>query len=165
MAKRIIIAWNTTPAKTVRYMKKEIRKAANRPDIQKLANSFLKYPIPEKAIFDFAYNRMAFLEDEENHQDIAPINVSLRDGVGNCVDYTVFIGSLLYALGIPFKMKVVEVEKGEGYGHIYIVTDKYILDPTLGQPLDGSARYARPQQGQFNKEGFFLPLNYLICQY
>lgn len=150
-----ILAKDTSVSKTVGHMKQQIIKAANTTQIKNLAKSFLIYPIPEKAVFNYVYNKVAYVPDEENYQDIRTPQRSLRDGVGNCVDYTVFIGSLLYALKIPFRIKVVEIEQDQGYEHVYIVTNKYALDPCLGQPQDGTADISRPAKGKFNQETIF----------
>lgn len=162
MPERLLLD-NTTVPLTVRHMKSEIRKAATDPQIKSLANSFRQSKCPEKAIFDYAYDNITYIPDEDGFQDIRTPQRALKDGVGNCVDYTVFMGALLYALDIPFRIKVVEIEKGEGFEHVYIETNKYILDPCLGQPQDGTAVIGRPAEGKFNKETFFLITNTTIC--
>jgi len=161
---RITVLSNTTTVKrTVRQIKNEIIKSSKDSQLQLLASSFLKYPVPEKAIFDYVYSKIAYVPDEDDMQDIRTPHRSLHDKVGNCVDYTVILGTLLYILNIPFRIKVVEIEDGYGFEHVYIVTDKYALDPCLGQPQDGTAYYSRPSKGQFNQETFFFPINIMIC--
>lgn len=149
-----ILSNKTDVPKTIGHMQKQIKKAAADPQIQDLARTFLIFPIPEKAIFNYVYDEVTYVPDEGDYQDIRTPQRSLRDHVGNCVDYTVLIGSLLYALDIPFNIKVAEIEKEQGFEHVYIVTDKYIMDPCIGQPQDGSAIYKRPAKGKFNKETY-----------
>lgn len=150
-----ILANKTDVTKTVTHMRSQIEKAAANPKIQSLAQTFLIYPIPEKAIFNYVYEQVAYVPDEGDYQDIRTPQRSLKDHVGNCVDYTVLMGSLLMALRIPFQIKVVEVEPDYGFEHVYIITDKYVLDPCLGQPQDGTAPQTRPATGKFNKETIF----------
>ncbi len=155
-----ILSNNTDIPKTVSHMISQIKKASKNPQIQDLARTFLIFPVPEKAIFNYVYDQVAYIPDEGEYQDIRTPQRSLRDHIGNCVDYTVLIGSLLYCLDIPFYIKVIEIEQGEGFEHVYVITDNYIMDPCIGQPQDGTAIKKRPHKGKFNIETHFY--NYKI---
>ncbi len=159
-----ILASDTTTSKTVGHMWQQIKRAARTPLIKDLTQRFSIYPYPEKPIFDYVYRNVAYIPDEEDFQDIRTPQRSLKDGIGNCVDYTVFIGSILYALKIPFRIKVVEIEPEQGFEHVYIVTNKYVMDPCIGQPQDGTAKKKDLQKEGSIRKLFSTTINIMICQ-
>ncbi len=131
--------------------------------IKEIAASLCKQPYSaEKAIFDYARSRVVFRDDPKGIQQIRTAVNSLREGVGNCVDYCVLISSLLINCGIPHKVRFVWYKSPvwyENFGrrknwkHIYIVTENgIILDPVLNQRQDGTDTFTNREQGMFNKE-------------
>lgn len=88
----------------------------------------------------------------------------LRDGTGNCVDYSILQSAVLLRLGIPHWYDVVSFDKPNEYNHIYVQTDSgTILDPVPPHKQDGTdTRQNRPNEGWFN---YTTPYKYRIKYY
>lgn len=121
-----------------------------------------------KEVFDLAFNGAYYYPDPTNKQTIrTPIRL-LKDRYGNCVDYTLFIATMLIILKIPGALKMVKFAPNENYSHIYTVTQttpEIILDPVIGQDQTGNeVLKGNKRQSFFNKEEpfykcYIMPLN------
>lgn len=133
---------------------KTISQEAGRTDsIKKIAQT-LNCGDPLKNAFDYAYKNIVYYPDPMNEQNIKTPARSLKDKRGNCVDYAVLLGSILFALGIPYYFRVAGYNEPRNFEHVYVVTKSgVVLDPVLGQPQDGTASFEnRPAQGRFNEQ-------------
>lgn len=95
-----------------------------------------------KQISAYIFKNIAFEKDVKNNQIIRYGTRSLRDGYGNCVDYSVLLSQFFINLGIPHSFKMVATESimPENYNHIYVMLDDYMLpiDLVIGQDQDGN---------------------------
>ena len=94
----------------------------------------------EKIFNDIFYSTY-FVKDPPGVQQIRTGERLLKEGKGNCVDYSVIISTFLLNLGIPHKLRMISTDKNNpnAYSHIYVVTDSgIILDVVLGQDQNGN---------------------------
>ncbi len=138
-------------------MEKMIYFSAKEPIIKRIATilSYLKNRDKQlKYLFDFAYKNIYFEPDPKYTQRIRSAKRSLLDKRGNCVDYSVFFGSILLLLKIPFKLRMVKLAGSNQYTHVYIVTQSgIVLDAVIGQDQDGNEYKNRAQlNGKYNTE-------------
>jgi len=66
-----------------------------------------------KQISAYIFKNIAFEKDVKNNQIIRYGTRSLRDGYGNCVDYSVLLSQFFINLGIPHSFKMVATESGQ----------------------------------------------------
>lgn len=105
-------------------------------------------------LYTFAYKQSYFERNPPDHQRVRTLRRFIVDGRASCVDYTVFIASVLLASGRSVDVKLVSTN-GETFGHIYPVTlDGVVLDCVFGQDETGREQWTRPvnSRGRFNKE-------------
>lgn len=143
---------------------KLIKKVTRRPDpiVLDLALKLKKkYPgnITKqlKAGFDFIFDNTRFIKDPDHTQQIRLPKRFLKDGRGNCVDYSVFFVSLCRALNVPCALKMVSFADNKNYAHIYAVTmtqPPIFLDAVIGQDQNGKEIDKRNTERRsfFNKE-------------
>ena len=103
-------------------------------------------------IFDFCYNYLQYHKDDDGTEQLRTPARSWLDGqiafkqknnadAGiDCDDYSIFVGSLLKCLGIPFKLRITKYDGRSNFQHIYvIVPDKddsegeIVIDPVLSK--------------------------------
>ena len=58
----------------------------------------------------------------------------------DCDDYSIFVGSLLKNLGIPFKLRITKYDGKKNFQHIYVIVpalgdseDEIVIDPVLSK--------------------------------
>jgi hypothetical protein len=103
-------------------------------------------------IFNFAYSYLQYQKDEDGTEQLRTPARSWLDGQIkykqqgksssgiDCDDYSIFVGSILKCLGIPFKLRITKYD-GKGYfQHIYVYVpaigdseDEIIIDPVLSK--------------------------------
>ena len=98
-----------------------------------------------KAIFDFAYNHIQYEKDKDGVEQVRRPARSWADrktGI-DCDCFSVFVGSILTNLKIPFYFRIIKRNYATDYSHIYIVVPKnkkfnlqvrndyYVIDPVL----------------------------------
>jgi LPXTG-motif cell wall-anchored protein len=136
----VVISKNTSTVKTLDLIKQLSKDGMKNKTLQKVASILEKSSDPIKGVFDFAYNTAVYFPDPDGRQIIQPVEVTLRDGIANCVDYSVLQSSLLRIMGISHMYRRVSFDRSKDYDHIYIVADKKILDPVIGQKQDGTQK-------------------------
>jgi transglutaminase-like putative cysteine protease len=107
--------------------------------------------------FNHIFEKTRFVKDPDHTQQVRTPSRFIRDGVGNCVDYATFLGSLCVALRIPASLKMVALAKDKNFAHIYTVTNTsppILLDPVLGQDQNGleEQKPVNSRTNYFNKE-------------
>jgi hypothetical protein len=103
-------------------------------------------------IFNFSYSYLQYQKDEDGTEQLRTPARSWLDGqikfkqkgrqsVGiDCDDYSIFVGSLLKCLGIPFKLRITKYDGKKNFQHIYVFVpaigdseDEIIIDPVLSK--------------------------------
>ncbi len=103
-------------------------------------------------IFNFSYNYLQYKLDERGTEQLRTPARSWLDGQIkfaqrgdknsgiDCDDYSIFVGSLLKNLGIPFKFRITKYDGKHYFQHIYIVVpfdgdseDEIVIDPVLSK--------------------------------
>lgn len=82
-------------------------------------------------IFDYVLSKVEYKPDTSSTQTVRTLAASLRNGVGNCVDYVTALSAILKAQGKPHKYRLAGYGNN-GFEHIYIIADGKILDPVMG---------------------------------
>ncbi len=86
-------------------------------------------------IFDFIYNHIQYVQDEEGVEQLRRPARLFWDKKGDCDCFAIFAGSVLYNLSIPFKFRITKYYNRTYYQHVYVVVhDKrrdIIIDPVL----------------------------------
>jgi len=59
--------------------------------------------------------------------------VMIRNGHGNCMDYSIFYGALCLKLNIPVYLKAVSLKEGKPVHHIYPIVNGFPVDLVLLQ--------------------------------
>nr|WP_321409089.1 hypothetical protein [uncultured Carboxylicivirga sp.] len=103
-------------------------------------------------IFNFSYNYLQYHKDEDGTEQLRTPARSWMDGQINfkqksrqsagidCDDYSIFVGSILKCLGIPFKLRITKYDGRQNFQHIYVFVpavgdseDEIIIDPVLSR--------------------------------
>tara|TARA_R100000278_G_scaffold99430_1_gene76231 strand:- start:2314 stop:2820 length:507 start_codon:yes stop_codon:yes gene_type:complete len=141
---KTLIKRNADQFDTIQNMRKYAIIGAKDPFFQKfIKQNNIKGDIEGvKKIAHYIFKNIAFEKDVQNNQIIRYGTRALRDGYGNCVDYSVLLSQFFINLGIPhsFKMVATESNTPENYNHIYVTLDNYRLpiDLVIGQDQDGN---------------------------
>ncbi len=103
-------------------------------------------------IFDFSYSYLQYHKDENGTEQLRTPARSWLDGQIkfkqqgktssgiDCDDYSIFVGSILKCLGIPFKFRITKYDGKRNFQHIYVFVpaigdseDEIIIDPVLSK--------------------------------
>jgi hypothetical protein len=157
----IVISETTTLDESIDKIKEFAISGTLDPKVIAIANKCSLTSDPARCAFDTVYDLVVYRPDPMGNQITATPNCTLQLGKGNCVDYSVLLGSILILLGIGYSFKVISYSTSSAYDHIYIrLDDGRILDPVIGQEQTGKAtKNNRPSKGQFNKE-----VQYRFCK-
>lgn len=152
--KELLISRNASLEDIVRQIKASAKISATHPDVKQIANEIQGgQSTVIRMAFDSVYDRVIYTPTPPHQQNVRFGWRTLRDGKGNCVDYTILLSAILQNKGVPHKLRLVAWKPGRGYEHIYIVANGITLDPCQGQPQDGTAtRENRSYSGKFNNE-------------
>lgn len=86
-------------------------------------------------IFEFLKKNVPYKRESPNGQTVRTIARILHDKNGDCKHYAIFAASILRALKIPFKLRLISQDfYNSEPTHIYVVCNNdIILDPVLKQ--------------------------------
>ncbi len=103
-------------------------------------------------IFNFSYTYLQYHKDDDGTEQLRTPSRSWMDGqikfkqkgrktAGiDCDDYSIFVGSLLKCLGIPFKLRITKYDGKKNFQHIYVVVPavgdsegEIVIDPVLSK--------------------------------
>ncbi|WP_139314964.1 hypothetical protein, partial [Saccharicrinis aurantiacus] len=118
-------------------------------------------------IFNFAYKHLQYQKDEDGTEQLRTPARSWLDGQIkfkqqgkkssgiDCDDYSIFCGSILKCLDIPFKFRITKYDGKQNFQHIYVFVpaigdseNEIIIDPVLSK-FDYQKPYSF-QQSDFN---------------
>lgn len=98
-----------------------------------------------KAIWEFVFNHIQYKHDKAGVEQLTSpariwLNRSTEGTPSDCDDHSIFVGSLLFCLGIPFKIRIAGYE-GKNFSHVYIVTKSNICIDTVLHAFNKEAYY------------------------
>ncbi|MCT4643619.1 MAG: hypothetical protein N4A74_01435 [Carboxylicivirga sp.] len=123
-------------------------------EVEELAGTLQAGSLKEtcKNIFDFSYKYLQYHKDDNGTEQLRTPARSWLDGqikfkqkgksgAGiDCDDYSIFVGSLLKNLGIPFKLRITKYDGKKNFQHIYVIVpalgdseDEIVIDPVLSK--------------------------------
>ena len=93
-----------------------------------------------EAVFGYLIDNVQYKEDPNGVQLVKTPARLISDGIGDCKSMSIFIGSCLHCLGIPFIFRFVGFGNEKIYNHVYVVANpgtnkQLILDPV--ERIDG----------------------------
>ncbi|NOU59098.1 hypothetical protein [Marinifilum caeruleilacunae] len=108
-----------------------------------------------KAIWDFVFNHIQYKNDKKGIEQLStPARIWLNrvkpNTPSDCDDHSIFIGSLLYCLGIPYTIRIAGYE-GKPFSHVYIVSDHVCIDTVLHR-FNCEAQYTSKKDTQMQIE-------------
>ena len=102
-----------------------------------------------QTVSKYIWDNVTFKKDNPNRQQIRYGTKAIRDGIGNCVDYSVLLSQFLINLRIPhsFIMVATNEKQPDNYNHIFVVLDDYNLpiDLVIGQDQTGKGNKSNMQ--------------------
>lgn len=123
-------------------------------EVEELASNLQGESLKEtcRNIFNFSYNYLQYHKDDDGTEQLRTPSRSWLDGqikfkqkgkqsAGiDCDDYSIFVGSLLKCLGIPFKLRITKYDGKKNFQHIYVIVpavgdseDEIVIDPVLSK--------------------------------
>jgi hypothetical protein len=136
-------------ADVVRHMVKTIKDAQELPTVHQIAQVLRDCEPHQVAetLGNFFFKTCYFEPDPPQLQRIKSPDRMLRDGKGNCVNYSIAISAILKALGYVSILRVVKLPGTDNFGHVYpvlIVDGKEIpIDIVPTQEQTGSEGVVR----------------------
>lgn len=96
--------------------------------VRRLAQNFPRTDAGVEEVFYWVRTHMLYLEHPPSEQTLTTPDALLSavalatDGraIGDCVDYTVLIGAILYAMGFPLKLVVRSTRADRVFDHVYL---------------------------------------------
>lgn len=82
-------------------------------------------------VWNFVKKNIKYVLDPSGTQKLKTASRTWYDKFGDCKSYSLLIGSLLQNLGIKAKYRLVSYSDMDIPTHVYVVTDKYVLDCCL----------------------------------
>ncbi len=128
--------------------------ASHYREVEELASQLKSDTLKEtcRNIFNFSYTYLQYHKDDEGTEQLRTPARSWLDGqikykqkgrkyAGiDCDDYSIFVGSLLKNLGIPFKLRITKYDGRKNFQHIYVIVpaigdseDEIVIDPVLSK--------------------------------
>ncbi len=123
-------------------------------EVEELASNLQGDSLKEtcRNIFNFSYNYLQYHKDDDGTEQLRTPSRSWLDGQIkfkqkgksesgiDCDDYSIFVGSLLKCLGIPFKLRITKYDGKKNFQHIYVIVpavgdfeDEIVIDPVLSK--------------------------------
>jgi len=122
---------------TVAQMAKIIRE--HHQELKDLAKTLEKTSKFEtcKSVWNFIFPHIQYKRDKQGVEQLCtPARIWQNRNTPNtptdCDDHSIFIGALLYCLGIPFTIRIAGYD-GKPFSHVYIVVDDICIDTVLHQ--------------------------------
>lgn len=88
-----------------------------------------------QSIWDFVFNHIQYKRDKQGVEQLSTpariwLNRSTPNTPSDCDDHSLFVGSILYCLGIPFTIRIAGYE-GKTFSHVYVVAGDVCMDTVL----------------------------------
>ena len=129
----------------IQIISKMIKAGKANPKIRELVSKILHdKSVEEKdwdaeveAVFEWVRENVRYTRDTEGLDTYTEPLKTVELAIGDCDDLSILIGSMLGAIGYPFKLKVVSMT-GAGWDHVYPLVGMPPFAPTKWIPLDAS---------------------------
>ncbi|MCZ4693882.1 hypothetical protein DWB61_03760 [Ancylomarina euxinus] len=110
----------------------------NHEQVSQLAKTLKRNSLVETcgAVWDFVFHHIQYKSDKVGVEQLSTpariwLNRSTPNTPSDCDDHTIFCGSLLYCLGIPFSIRIAGYDN-KPFSHVYIVvSDSICIDTVL----------------------------------
>jgi len=109
----------------------------NHAQVSELAKTLKRNSLHDtcEAVWDFVFNQIQYKRDKVGVEQLSTpariwLNRSTPNTPSDCDDHTIFCGSLLYCLGIPFSIRIAGYDNNP-FSHVYIVVDDSICIDTV----------------------------------
>ena len=130
----IKIKKRATQFDTIEHMRRVAHESAKDPLFIQLTNNKTVKHRDVENLYNSLYRFLHFERDNPKYQVIRSAYRTLKDGTGNCVDYSVLVGAFLIRMGIPFYFRMISMDGTPSYSHIYVVLqDGTPFDLVLGK--------------------------------
>lgn len=92
-------------------------------------------------IYEFLRKNVPYQRESANSQTVRTVARILHDKHGDCKHYAIFSASILKALNIPFKLRLISQDHFDPEPkHIYVICEDIVLDPVL-KTFNNEAQY------------------------
>ncbi len=136
------------------WIEYEINVGKRSPQVRQIAAGVLRSIPPRQwkksaiALFGWTRDNVRYTLDPHNVELFQSTERSIAEGIGDCDDQAIVLGSLLQTVGIPVRLRVIGLKGSTQYSHIYVLAGLPPNNPSEWFPLDAS----RPE-----KAGWELP--------
>lgn len=108
-----------------------------------------------KAIWEFVFHHIQYKKDKPGIEQLSTpariwLNRSTPNTPSDCDDHSLFVGSLLYCLGIPFTIRIAGYE-GKAFSHVYVIVGDVCVDTVLHR-FNCEAEYTSKKDRQMQIE-------------
>lgn len=137
------------------YLINEINRGKRDPNVTKIAGSVLsvkrggQWAVPIRdyraeavAMFNYVRENVRYTRDPYNVERYSTARRTLELEIGDCDDMTILLGSLLQAVGLPIRIRVIGLKGQRVFSHVYLVVGLPPDRPASWMPLDAS----RPEE-------------------
>lgn len=147
-----VVHTNAEIRDTVEIMKNVALECKNKFPIPFMADAVINlhesidrplWKIAAELVFDLSY----YEQDPPTLQTIRTPQRVIKDQRANCVDYSVFVASLLMKLGYNVSFKVVKFGEDEDFSHVYLMIDGIgVIDLVPSQNQSGLEHLLRNER-------------------
>lgn len=115
-----------------------------------------------ESIWNFVFHHIQYKRDTPGVEQLSTpariwLNRSTPNTPSDCDDHTVFVGSLLYCLGIPFTIRIAGYG-GNPYSHVYVICGDVCIDTVLHR-FNCEAEYTSKKDSKMQIETLSGPEN------
>ena len=108
-----------------------------------------------ESVWNFVFNHIQYKKDKPGIEQLSTpariwLNRSTPNTPSDCDDHSLFVGSLLYCLGIPFSIRIAGYE-GKPFSHVYVVVGDVCIDTVLHR-FNCEAEYTSKKDKQMQIE-------------
>jgi hypothetical protein len=135
-----------------------IKKRGNNSDIINTIHSYMPYAIGQskkrasifkgkdnketcRNIWSFLKHNIKYVEDSVHFQDIKLPDRLVKERKGDCKSYSMFTGSILDCLGIPYKFAYTSYTNSKTPQHVYVQTDDGIIIDAVWKKFNDEKPY------------------------
>ncbi len=135
-----------------------IKKRGNNSDIINTIHSYMPYAIGQskkrasifkgkdnketcRNIWSFLKHNIKYVEDSVHFQDVKLPDRLVKERKGDCKSYSMFTGSILDCLGIPYKFAYTSYTNSKTPQHVYVQTDDGIIIDAVWKKFNDEKPY------------------------